>query len=84
MFGRHPLFPVDNYFPIVSMFEPSRCGPTYVAEVRRCFKEAYAKAHLQTNCEAEKQEQYYDRTTSTVQLVPGDMVLMKNDVYQGK
>ena len=58
--------------------------PAYVMEVRRCFKEAYAEAHLQTNCEAEKQKCYYDRATSTTQLVPGDVVLMKNDVYQGK
>ena len=42
------------------------------------------EAHLQTNCEAEKQKRYYDRATSTVQLVPGDVVLMKNDAYQGK
>ena len=53
-------------------------------EVRRRFKEAYAEAHLQTNCEAEKQKRYYNKTTSTAQLVPGDMVLMKNDAYQGK
>ena len=53
-------------------------------KVRRCFKEAYAEAHLQTNCEAKKQKQYYDQATSTTQLVLGDMVLMKNDVYQGK
>ena len=55
-----------------------------MAEVRRCFKEAYAEAHLQMNCEAEKQKRYYDRTMSTMQLVPADVVLMKNDVYQGK
>ena len=53
-------------------------------EVRRRFKEAYADAHLQTNCEAEKQKQYYDQATSTAQLVLGDVVLMKNDTYQGK
>ena len=55
-----------------------------MTEVRRHFKEAYAEAHLQTNCEAEKQKCYYDRATSTAQLVPGDVVLMKNDAYQGK
>ena len=53
-------------------------------EVKRWFKEAYAEAHLQTNCEAEKQKQYYDKTMSTMQLVPGDVVLVKNDAYQGK
>ena len=56
--------------------------PTYVTEVTRLFKEAYAEAHLQTNCEAKKQKQYYDRAMSTAQLVPGDVVLMKNDAYQ--
>ena len=50
-------------------------------EVRRCFQEAYAEAHLQTNCKAKKQKWYYDRTMSTAQLIPGNVVLMKNDVY---
>ena len=59
MFGRHPRLPVDYYFPMVSTFECSRCVPAYVTEVRRHFKEAYAEAHLQTNCEAEKQKWYY-------------------------
>ena len=57
--------------------------PAYVMEVWRCFKEAYTEAHLQTNHKAEKQKCYYDQATSTVHLVPGDVVLMKN-MYQGK
>ena len=84
MFGRHPHLPVDYYFLMVSAFECSNCMPAYMMEVRRCFKEAYAEAHLQMNCEAEKQKWYYDRAMSTMQLVPGDVVLMKNDAYQGK
>ena len=55
-----------------------------MTEVRRYFKEAYAEVHLQTNCEAETQKWYYDRTMSTMQLVLVDVVLMKNDAYQGK
>ena len=84
MFGRHPHLPVDYYFPMVSAFECSHRVLAYVTKVRRCFKEAYAEAHLQTNCEAEKQKRYYDRAKSTAQLVLCDVVLMKNDVYQGK
>ena len=84
MFGRCPHLPVDYYFPTVSAFEHSHHVPAYVMEVRRRFKEAYAEAHLQMNCEAEKQKRYYDQATSTAQLVPGDVILMKNDVYQGK
>ena len=60
MFGRCPRLPVDYYFLMVSVFECSRCVPAYMMEVRRCFKEAYAGAHLQTNCEAKKQKRYYD------------------------
>ena len=84
MFGRHPCLPVDYYFPTVSGYERSCCVPACVTEVQRRFKEAYTEAHLQTNCEAEKQKHYYDRATSTAQLVPGNVVLMKNDAYQGK
>ena len=60
MFGRHLHLPVNYYFLMVSAYEHSRCMPAYVMEVQRCFKEAYAEAHLQTNCEAEKQKCYYD------------------------
>ena len=84
VFGRHPHLPVDYYFPTVSAYKHSRHVPAYVMEVRRYFKEAYTEAHLQTNCKAKKQKCYYDRATSTAQLVPGDVVLMKNDAYQGK
>ena len=84
MFGRHPHLPVDYYFPMVSTFECSHHVPTYMMEVRRVFKEAYAEAHLQMNCEAEKQKQYYNKTMSTMELVLDDVVLMKNDAYQGK
>ena len=84
MFRRHPCLPVDYYFLMVSANECSRRMPAYVTEVRRCFKEAYTGAHLQTNFKAEKQKRYYDRATSTAQLVPGNIALMKNDAYQGK
>ena len=84
MFGRCPCLPVDYYFLMVSTFEGSHHVPAYVMEVRRHFKEAYAEAHLQMNCEAKKQKRYYDRAMSTAQLVLGDVVLMKNDTYQGK
>ena len=76
MFRRHPHLPVDYYFLTVSVFKCSRHVPTYMIEVRRWFKEAYSEAHLQMNCKAKKQKQYYDRTMSTTQLVLVLMVLM--------
>ena len=58
--------------------------PAYVEEVRRCFEEAYAEAHLQTSSKADRQKQYYDRVTSTVQLMLGDVVLINLDMFQDK
>ena len=81
MFERHPRLPVDYYFPMVSAYEHSHRVPAYVTEVWRRFKEAYTEAHLQTNHEAKKQKRCYDRATSTAHLVPGNIVLMKNDTY---
>ena len=60
MFERHLHVPIDYYFPMLNAYECSRRMPAYVTEVQRCFKEAYAEAHLQTNCEAKKQKRYYD------------------------
>ena len=62
----------------------SCCIPAYVEDVRKCFKEAYAEAHLQTNSKADWQKQYYDRVTSTLQLILANIVLMKLDAFQGK
>ena len=74
MFGRHPLLPVDFYFLTKGTHVCSHCVPMYVDEVRKCFKEAYIEAHLQTNSKADQQKQYYDRATTTMQLMPGDII----------
>ena len=57
---------------------------TYVEEVQKCFKEAYAEAQHQSNSEAYRQKCNYDKSMSTVQLIPGEIVLKKADVFQGK
>ena len=84
MFGRHLRLPIDFYFPTWGAFKCSHHVPKYVDKIRCCFKEAYTEAHIQTNLEADRQKQNYDRATSTVQLVPGDAILLKQDAFQGK
>ena len=84
MFGRWPHLLVNFYFPTRGTHVHSCHVPVYIEEVRRCFKEAYAEAHLQTNSKANRQKWYYDRMTSTMELMPGDVVLMKLDAFQGK
>ena len=75
---------MDFYFPTKGAQVHCHRVPVYVEEVRKCFKEAYTEVHLQTNSEVEQQKRYYDRATSTVQLMLGDIVLMKLDMFQGK
>ena len=84
MFGRCPRLPISFYFPTQGAFEHSHHVPEYVDEIRCHFKEAYTEAHVQTNLEADRQKRNYDKATSTVQLVLGDAVLLKQDVFQGK
>ena len=68
---------MNFYFPR----KGARVCSTYVEEVRKCFKEAYTEAHLQANSEADWQKQYYDRATSTMQLIPSEVVLVKLDAF---
>ena len=84
MFGRHPHLPKDFYFPTKGAHVHSHQVPTYVEEVRKCLNGAYTEAHLQTNSKVDWQKWYYDKVTSTMQLVLGDIVLMKLDAFQGK
>ena len=84
MFGRCPHLPVNFYFPMRGAHVHSCCVPACVEEVRKCFKEAHADMHLQTNNEVDRQKWYYDRVTSTMQLMLGNVVLMKLDAFQGK
>ena len=84
MFGRHPHLPVDFYFPTMSTHVHSHRVPIYVEEERKCFKEAYAEAQLQSNSEVDQPKWYYNSTTSTMQLMPGDVMLRKADAFQEK
>ena len=84
LFTALPCLPVDYYFPMVSAHKCSCHMPVYVEEVHKHFKEAYAEAHLQTNNEADRQKWYNDRVMSTMQLVPGNVVLLRSDAFQGK
>ena len=84
IFGRHLRLPINFYFPTWGAFEHSRHVPEYVDKIRCHFKEAYTEAHIQTNLEADRQKQNYDKATSTVQLVLGNAVLLKQDAFQGK
>ena len=58
--------------------------PAYIEEVQKHFKEAHTEAQHQSNNKADRQKRNYDKFTSTVQLMLGDVVLTKADAFQGK
>ena len=51
--------------------------PAYVEEVQKHFKEAHTEALHQSNNEVDRQKRNYDKFTSTVQLMLGDVVWTK-------
>ena len=90
MFGRWPRLPVDFVFPTVGsskapMREAStRKVDTYVASVRDRLRSTLREAQAQSTTEACRQKRYYDRKVGTVNLKPGNLVLVKVDAWKGK
>ncbi|MEE8207467.1 MAG: hypothetical protein V3T88_00715, partial [Nitrosomonadaceae bacterium] len=84
MFGRKARTTVDFLFPTIRNADRFRKVDEYVVTVRDRLREAYKEAQAQSTLEAARQKRYYDRGVGTVELKPGDLVLVKADAYQGK
>ena len=90
MFGWRPRLPVDFYFPTFRSAEaPMRetsakhvdeCMATVLDWLRTSLWEAQA----QLTAEACWQKGYYNQKIGTVNLKPGDLVLVKADAFKGK
>ena len=90
MFGWWPRFPVNFVFPTIG----SNKAPTretsmkhvdmYIASVRDRLRTALWEAQAQSTMESCWQNWYYDRKIGTVNLKPGDLVLVKADAWKGK
>ena len=90
LFGWWPRLLVDFVFPTVGsnkdpMREASaRSVDMYIASVRDRLRSALWEAQAQSTAEACWQKWYYDRKIGTVNLKPGDLVLVKVDAWKGK
>ena len=90
MFGWWPRLPIDFVFPtIVSSEAPVReasvkCVDEYVASVQDRLRTTLWEEQAQSTAEACWQKWYYDRKIRTVNLKPGDLVLVKADAFKGK
>ena len=56
----------------------------YVASVRDRLRSTLWEVQAQSNAEACQQKWYYNRKIGTVNLKPGDLVLVKADAWKGK
>ena len=56
----------------------------YVASVRDRLSSALQEAQAQSTAEACQQKQYYNTKIGTVNLKPGNLVLVKVDAWKGK
>ena len=56
----------------------------YVASIRDKLITALWEAQAQSTAEANQQKWYYDRKVGTVNLKPGNLVLVKADAWKGK
>ena len=90
MFGWWPRLPVDFVFPTIGSNEAptreasARNVDVYVASVRDQLRSTLQEAQAQLTAEACWQKRYYDRKIDTVNLKPGDLVLVKADAWKGK
>ena len=90
MFGHRPRLPVNFVFPTVSSNEaPMREASAkhvdvYVASIWDILRTALWEVQAQLMVEASQQKQYYDRKIGTVNLKPGDLILVKADAFKGK
>ena len=90
MFGQHPRLLANFIFPTIGSNEaPTRQASAksvdmYIASVRDRLRSALQEVQAQSTVEAHQQKWYYDRKIGTVNLKPGNLVLVKADVWKGK
>ena len=90
MFGWQPRLLVDFVFPTVGSNEaPTREASAwsvdvYVASVRDRLGSTLQEVQAQSTTEAYQQKWYYNRKIGTVNLKPGDLVLVKADAWKEK
>ena len=62
----------------------AKCVDKYIATVCNQLKAALWEAQAQSMAEAQQQKWYYDWRIGTVELKPGNLVLVKADAFKGK
>ena len=90
MFGQRPRLPVDFYFHTFRSAEApkrdasTKCVDEYMATVHDQLRATLWEAQAQSTAETQRWKQYYNQKIGTVDLKPGDLVLVKADAFQRK
>ena len=90
MFGWKPRLSVDFYFPTFRSAEASmrgasaKCVDEYVPTVHDQLRATLWEAQALSMAEVQWEKWYYDQKIGSVDLKPGNLVLVKADVFQGK
>ena len=88
MFECRPRLPVNFYFPTFRSTEVPMIGTStkhvdeYVATIHDQLRAALWKAQAQSMAEAQWQKWYYDQKIGTMDLKPGNLVLVKADAFK--
>ena len=90
MFGCRPRLPVDLVFPTIGSNEApmteasAKHVDVYIASLWDRLRTALWEVQAQSMGKACQQKWYYDRKIGTVNLKPGNLVLVKVDAFKGK
>ena len=90
MFGHRPRLLVDFVFPTIGSNEApmreasAKCVDVYIASLQDILRTALWELQAQSTVEAYQLKWYYDRKIGTVNLKPGNLILVKADAFKGK
>ena len=62
----------------------AKCMDKYMATVHNQLRAALWEAQAQSMAEAQRQKWYYNQNIGTVDLKPGNLVLVKADAFKGR
>ena len=84
MFGRRPRLPIDLLFPTRRVHMLTCTIDEYIASLYDCLRKSLV---IMQDCvvkEAQRQKLLYDRKVGSIELRPGDNILVRLDAFRGQ
>ena len=84
MFGQRPQLPIDLLFPTRRTQMLTHTIDEYVASLYDCLRDSLVIARDCAVKEAQRQKQLYNHKVGTIELRPGDHILVRLDAFRGQ